>query len=75
MSRHVEFSETESRPLVKAYTRAEARRLFRDFSECKIEANQLTRHDLRPIGRFIPGALLKWLARRFGWNLLITATK
>src|SRR5258708_2760269 len=30
MSRHVEYSETNGRPLVKAYTRAEASRLFRD---------------------------------------------
>jgi ubiquinone/menaquinone biosynthesis C-methylase UbiE len=75
MSRHVENSETNGRPLVKAYSRAEAGRLFRDFSECKIEANQLTRHDLRPIGRFIPEVLLGWLARCVGWNLLITATK
>ena len=75
MSRHVEYSETNGRPLVKAYSRAEAGRLFRDFSECRIEANQLTRHDLRPIGRFIPEALLGWVARCVGWNLLITATK
>jgi ubiquinone/menaquinone biosynthesis C-methylase UbiE len=75
MSRHVEYSETEGRPLVKAYTRAEARRLFRDFPGCAIQVNQLTRRDLRPIGRLIPEALFQWLARSFGWNLLITATK
>jgi ubiquinone/menaquinone biosynthesis C-methylase UbiE len=75
MSRHVEYSETNGRPLVKVYTRAEAGRLFRDFSECEIQTNQLTRNDLRPIGRFIPEVLLRWLARSFGWNLLITATK
>ena len=75
MSRHVEYSETNGRPLVKVYTRAEAGRLFGDFSQCKIEVNQLTRYNLRPIGRFIPEALLRWLARCLGWNLLITATK
>ncbi|MEK6320279.1 MAG: class I SAM-dependent methyltransferase [Acidobacteriota bacterium] len=75
MSRHVEYSQANGRPLVKAYTRAEACRLFRGFSKCKFEVNQLTRHDLRPIGRLIPEALFKWLARCFGWNLLITATK
>jgi ubiquinone/menaquinone biosynthesis C-methylase UbiE len=75
MGRHVEYSEANGHPLVKAYTRAEARRLFRDFSDCEIEVNQLTRHDLRPIGWLIPEALFQWLARHFGWNLLITATK
>ncbi len=75
MSRHVEYSETESRPLVKAYSRVEARRMFRDFRECSIQVNQLTRRDLRPIGRLLPEGLFQWLARKFGWNLLISATK
>lgn len=75
MSRHVEYSETEGRPLVKAYTRAEARRLFGGFRGCAIQVNQLTRRDLRPIGRLLPEALFEWLACNFGWNLLITATK
>ncbi|MFY9572133.1 MAG: class I SAM-dependent methyltransferase [Blastocatellia bacterium] len=75
MSRHVEYSDNNTRPLVKAYTRAEARSMFRDFSNCQVEVHQLTRHDLRPIGRLIPKSLLRWLERGFGWNLLITATK
>ena len=75
MSRHVEYSETGSRPLVKAYTRAEARNIFGAFSRCEIRVNQLTRRELRPIGRLIPNAAFQWLARNFGWNLFITATK
>ncbi len=75
MSRHVEYSDAGGRPLVKAYTRAEARRLFSDFRPCDIRVNQLSRSDLRAIGHLIPEVLLQWLARNFGWNLLITATK
>lgn len=75
MSRHVEYSDTEGRPLVKAYTRSEARRMFSKFHECDVQVNQLTRRELRPIGRFLPETLFQWLARDFGWNLLITATK
>ncbi len=75
MSRHVEYSETEGRPLVKAFTRAEARQMFCEFRWCDIHVNQLTRRELRPIGRLIPEVLFLWLARNFGWNLLITATK
>ena len=75
MSRHVEYSETEGRPLVKTYTRAEARRMFSEFRGCDIQVNQLTRRELRPIGHLIPEAVFQWLARNFGWNLLITATK
>lgn len=75
MSRHVEYSDTRCRPLVKAYTCGEARRLFREFQECEIQVNQLTRRELRPIGHLIPEVMFQWLARNFGWNLLITATK
>ncbi|HLG15352.1 MAG TPA: class I SAM-dependent methyltransferase [Blastocatellia bacterium] len=75
MSRHVEHTETGGRPLVKAYTPREARRLFRDFSECEVRVHQLTRAELAPIGRVLPESLFQWLARTLGWNLLITATK
>lgn len=75
MSSHVEFSATEGRPLVKAYTQPEIRHMFRIFSACETSVNQLTREQLRPFGRFLPETLLQWLARNFGWNVLITATK
>jgi ubiquinone/menaquinone biosynthesis C-methylase UbiE len=75
MSRRIEYSETGGRPLVKAYTRGEVRRMFRVFKECTVQTNQLTRHELRPFGRMIPEGLLRRLAHHFGWNLLITANK
>ena len=75
MSRRVEYSETGGRPLVKVYTRAEVRRMFRIFRESWIQINQLTRHELRPFGRMLPDGLFQRLAHRFGWNLLITANK
>jgi SAM-dependent methyltransferase len=75
MSRYVEHSDTDGRPLVKAYSRGEARRLFCDFSDCSIEVNQLTRGELGPAGRLLPENLFRWLAQNFGWNLIITATK
>jgi hypothetical protein len=75
MSRYVEYSETGGRPLVKAYTRKQARRLFRDFSGCEIGVNQLTRGELGAIGGQLPEGFFQWLARNFGWNLLIKATR
>lgn len=75
MSRRVEYSDSEGRPLVKAYTRREARGMFRDFQACEIQVNQLTRRELKPIGGLAPEAWFQWLARTFGWNLLITAIK
>ena len=75
MSRYVEYTETEGRPLVKAYTRREARHLFGGFSDCKISVNQLTRKELGLAGRILPENAFQWLAQNFGWNLIITATK
>jgi len=75
MSRYVEHTETAGRPLVKAYTRGEARRLFQGFSDCRISVTQLTRHELGGVGRALPESVFQWLAHHFGWNLIITATK
>jgi ubiquinone/menaquinone biosynthesis C-methylase UbiE len=75
MSRYVEHTETGGRPLVKAYTRSEVRKMFSMFSDCKVEVNQLTRPELGILGRVMPESMFQWLARNFGWNLIITATK
>jgi ubiquinone/menaquinone biosynthesis C-methylase UbiE len=75
MSRSVEYPQAGAMPLVKAYTRAEARHLFRNFSRCRIQVNQLTRSELGPLGRLLPEGMLEWLARNFGWNLIIRAVK
>jgi len=75
MSRYVEHTETGGRPLVKAYTRAEALRLFKDFRECEVQVNQLTRAELGLAGRVLPEGAFQRLARSFGWNLIIKATR
>ncbi|HYP28398.1 MAG TPA: class I SAM-dependent methyltransferase [Blastocatellia bacterium] len=75
MSRYVEHTETGGRPLVKAYTRKEALRLFRDFRKCEAHVHQLTRPELGLAGRLLPEDAFQRLARSFGWNILIKATK
>jgi ubiquinone/menaquinone biosynthesis C-methylase UbiE len=75
MSRYVEHTETDGRPLVKAYTRSEVRKMFSMFSDSKVEVNQLTREELGIFGKVMPEGLFQWLARNFGWNVIITATK
>jgi ubiquinone/menaquinone biosynthesis C-methylase UbiE len=71
MSRQVERSANEARPLVKAYTKERAARLFGAFENVDIVQRQLEPHEL-PNG-------LKWaralVEPRFGWNLIIKATK
>ena len=75
MSRHVEYSETGALPLVRAYTRAEVDRMFSRFSERRTEVRQLTRAELHLPQFLVPDALVEWLGRRWGWNVVITARK
>ncbi|HKV38119.1 MAG TPA: class I SAM-dependent methyltransferase [Blastocatellia bacterium] len=75
MSNYVEYSETGGRPLVKAYSLNDARKLFGRFDDVKIVVGQLTRGELGLIGRALPDPVFAWLERHFGWNLLITAKK
>lgn len=75
MSRWVEYSAHGGRPLVKAYTRKDARELFKDFSQIKIDIEQLLRSEIPVFGRSIPDRLFTALRRSVGWNLIITARK
>ncbi|HEX5704182.1 MAG TPA: class I SAM-dependent methyltransferase [Pyrinomonadaceae bacterium] len=75
MSRYVEVNEGEGRPLVKAYTRRQARELFSMFREVKTEVQQLTRGDFYFPGRLLPQSMLRALGRGVGWNVIISARK
>src|SRR6267142_2424215 len=73
MSRYVEFNESGGRPLVKVYSRGQARRLFSMFSEVTIQVEQLTRPELYFFGRFIPEGMFRHLRRSVGWNVIVSA--
>jgi ubiquinone/menaquinone biosynthesis C-methylase UbiE len=75
MSRVVEFSEHEARPLVKVYSRSQARGLFNQFKEVEVAVEQLTRNELRFLSPVISESLFNWLGQRIGWNVIITARK
>ena len=75
MSRWVEYSEHGGRPLVKAYTRQQARNLFRGFGDFKINVEQLIRAELPLVGPLLPEKLFNSLRTNLGWNLIITARK
>ena len=75
MSRVVEFSDHEARPLVKVYSRKQARELFKPFSDVKVQVEQLTREELRFLGPLVSQSLFERLGQRIGWNVVITATK
>jgi SAM-dependent methyltransferase len=75
MSRVIEFSDHDARPLVKVYSRKEARALFSQFREVEVEVEQLTREELRFLAPLVSQTRLEKLGRRIGWNVIITATK
>ncbi|MDQ3819328.1 MAG: hypothetical protein M3362_16850, partial [Acidobacteriota bacterium] len=75
MSRCVEYSGHNAEPLVKVYSRREARSLFKLFSEVEVEVDQMMREELRVFRHAIPESLFRALRRRVGWNVIITAKK
>jgi SAM-dependent methyltransferase len=75
MSRYVEYTEHGGRPLVKVYSRREARALFAPFSEITVEVEQMIRQELSLFAPLIPEPLFGRLRRRLGWNVIITAKK
>jgi ubiquinone/menaquinone biosynthesis C-methylase UbiE len=71
MSRSVERSANDAKPLVKVYTKARLKALFKDFSSTGIVQRQLLPDELP--------RLLKWTVGfsepLLGWNLIIKAAK
>ena len=72
MSRSVEMTANDARPLVKVYTKRRLARLFSRFSDITIVKRQLTAPELPPFARWIP---LPIAGRIAGWNLIIKAIK
>ena len=75
MSRVVEHSEHEARPLVKVYSCRETRALFDMFDNVKVEVKQLLREELRFLSPLVSERMFDRLQNRIGWNVVITATK
>jgi len=75
MSKYVEFNAGGGRPLVKAYSRREARSLFANFSRVEITIEQLMRSEFYFLGRLIPERMFRALRRTAGWNVIISAQK
>ena len=62
-------------PLARAYSRAEARRLFVNFAEVELQAYFFNKRWLPLIGSVLPRSLESRLASRWGWHLWIYARK
>jgi ubiquinone/menaquinone biosynthesis C-methylase UbiE len=71
MSRSVERTSNDAKPLVKVYTRPRLRTLFKDFVNVEIHQRQLLAEELPRVLRWT----LSESERRLGWNLIVKATK
>ena len=71
MSRSVERSANDARPLVKVYTKRRAEALFRDFNRVEVLQRQLNPEELPAALRWTLPSSERWL----GWNLIVKATK
>jgi SAM-dependent methyltransferase len=75
MSRVIEFSDHDARPLVKVYSRRQVRELFGMFKDVRVEVDQLMRNELRFLSPLVTDAVFEKLKRTIGWNVVITAIK
>ncbi|HJU54795.1 MAG TPA: class I SAM-dependent methyltransferase [Pyrinomonadaceae bacterium] len=75
MSRYVEYSEHEARPLVKVYSQRQARKLFEPFREVRTEVEQMIREELRFLRPLVSEKMFRRLRQSAGWNVIITARK
>ena len=62
-------------PLARVYSRAEARKLFKDFAHVKLRTYFLNKRWLPLLGPILPRSVEAQLASRWGWHLWIYATK
>jgi SAM-dependent methyltransferase len=75
MSKYVECNRGGGRPLVKVFSRRQARELFSLFREVDVRVEQLTRPELYLFGPLVPEAILRRLQQSVGWNVIISAKK
>ena len=75
MSRVIEFSDHDARPLVKVYSRKQVRELFGMFKDVRVDVEQLLRSELRIFSPLVSDSMFDRLCRSIGWNVIITAKK
>ena len=75
MSRVIEFSDHDARPLVKVYSRKQMRELFGMFKDVRVEVEQLMRDELRFLSPLVSDSMFGKLRKKIGWNVIVTAKK
>jgi ubiquinone/menaquinone biosynthesis C-methylase UbiE len=62
-------------PVVRRYTRKEARLLFQQFTDVQISLDQVFGEGYGPLFRLTPVPIHRVLSRRLGWHMMISAVK
>jgi 2-polyprenyl-3-methyl-5-hydroxy-6-metoxy-1,4-benzoquinol methylase len=75
MSKYVEFNAGGGRPLVKAYSRREARELFSMFRDVTVQVEQLLISEFYFLRHVISQRLFERLQKSIGWNVIISARR
>ncbi|PIP18789.1 MAG: hypothetical protein COX41_06355 [Candidatus Omnitrophica bacterium CG23_combo_of_CG06-09_8_20_14_all_41_10] len=77
----IEYTTSGAKPLVRVYTRKEARKLFCKFRNVNVKVFQLKKDDIsipfieKLVKQAISDKLVYSLSRHLGWNLFIRGTK
>ncbi|MDZ4730694.1 MAG: class I SAM-dependent methyltransferase [Xanthomonadales bacterium] len=72
MSRYVEITENNAKPLVKVYTKPRIIKMFNKFNNISILQRQMVSAEVPRALRWLP---LPWLGQLMGWNLILKAHK
>ena len=72
MSRYVEISQNDARPLVKVYSAARLKALFAGFEQKTVYKRQLMANELPSWASWMP---LDLAGRLMGWNVILKARK
>jgi len=71
----IEFPNDNPNLVIRLYKRTEMEKIFLNFSNVNSSIEHLVREDFFYIGKYIPESFLHWLAKQFGWYVIIEATK
>ena len=71
----IEYPNDNPNMVIKLYTRSETRKLFSKFRDSEVKVDHLISDDVFYFGKWLPERMMSWLAKRFGWYIIIGAKK
>lgn len=71
----IEYPNDNKNMVIRLYRRQEFEALFEGFSSVRSHIDHLIQDDIERIGKWIPRRVLRVLAPRFGWYVVVQATR